>query len=90
MIKLVKWVYKLGYDRGLDKAVRILERGRDFHMSQAHIKALQKADDKYDMYPDRKVSSKEHEERRRALEDALNAIDPVKYPNIDNFMDMLK
>ena len=90
MIKTLKWVYKLGYERGMEKAVRVLEQGRDFHSSQAQIKDLQKANDKHDIYGYHKVSPSDHEQRSKALEDALNAIDPVKYPNIDNFMEMLK
>lgn len=90
MIKTFKWIYRLGYDNGTNKVIKILEQAREFHNSQAQIKELQEKNDKLDIYKDRKVTPENHNERCRAIEDALNAIDPVKYPNLDNFMDMLK
>lgn len=92
MYKLVKWVYKLGYNRAKDEVLKLIEKEVAFHSSQAEIKSLQKQDKLYDdlFVKDRKVLPEHHEQRRIALTDLQNAIDPERYPNIDKFLEMLK
>lgn len=90
MINTLKWIYRLGYNRGTDRIVRILEQARDFHLFQEQLKQQQEYEDKNTIYKDRPIKPQHHHQRRIAIEDALNTIDPEKYPNIDRFLEMMK
>lgn len=88
MIRTFKWIYKLGYNNSRNSLLTTLERARDFHLAQEQIKGQREFDER-DTGFKHKVTPIHHEQRRKALEDVLNQIDPEKYPNIDNFMDLL-
>jgi hypothetical protein len=91
MIKTLKWVYKLGYNQSRNELLRLLESEREFHMSQARIKSLQEQkDDNLNTYKDRPVTPEHHEQRLKEAEFILNKLDPQKYPNIDDFLELLK
>lgn len=92
MIKTLKWLYKLGYDHAMNNVYRELERARDFHQAQEQIKYLTaKHEDGLDkdLRQEFKTTAQQHEQRRKAIEDVLNQLDPKKYPNIDNIMELL-
>jgi hypothetical protein len=90
MLKTLKWVYKLGYDRATEKVYKVLENERDFHYSQAQIKAQQEASEDKIMYKDRVVSPKEHEARANEVEDILCGLDPERYPYFNKLLEMLR
>ena len=91
MIKTLKWTYILGYENARKDVFKLLEQERGFHTSQAHIKSLEKrTNDKYDDFGNRIVTADDHEQRRIQTDAILTRLDPRKYPNYDNFMDMLK
>ena len=91
MIKVLKWAYKLGYDKARGDVFKLLDSEAQFHQSQAQIKELQKIDSKHDdIYKDRIYSSKDHDQRYQEVLTIQNRLDPERYPNIDLFMDLLK
>lgn len=92
MIKTLKWVYKLGNDHAMNRVYKEIEKARMFHYDQAHIKSLTGQHEEnldQDIRQEFKVSSKQHDQRAKALDEILTTLDPKKYPDISNFMDML-
>lgn len=93
MIKLCKWVYKLGYDKAMDKVFRVLENEAQLHAHQQEIKYHQKTEDpiNYDInYSTRKVQPKDHEQRLEEVYAIQNLLDPERYPDVKNFLELLR
>ena len=90
-LKIIKWAYKLGYERGRNEIIRVIEEQRNENQYYAHVKSLEAQQDHgYDLNKDRVVTHKDHEQRRIALERTLNRIDPEKYPDIDSFLEFMR
>ena len=89
MISTFKWIYKLGYDNGTNRIVRILEQARDFHLNQEQIKASREYEER-DIGTKHKITPKDHSQRRETIEDLLHSIDPEKYPQIDKFLELMQ
>lgn len=88
MSKTLKWIYRLGYDKGRNTVIAEIEKARDFESYQEQIKGKREYDERETGFK-HKTTPKMHEQRCEALEDLLNRIDPEKYPNITRYMDLL-
>ncbi|HRF69907.1 MAG TPA: hypothetical protein PKV66_00590 [Candidatus Pelethenecus sp.] len=87
MSRTLKWIYKLGWDNSRNSIIRIVERARDFHFNQEQIKAQREYDERDTSFI---LTPKQHKQRRIALEDLLNELDPERYPDINKFMELMK
>lgn len=90
MIKTLKWIYKLGYDKARDDVFRILEIEAEFHNSQSQIKILRDQNIKDDEFKEQaKVSARDHDQRYRAVRDIQTRLDPERYPNLDSYLEAI-
>lgn len=87
MSKTLKWIYKLGWDNSKNSMIRTIERARDFHANQSQVKAQREYDERDISF---NLTPKQHEQRRIALEDILNELDPERYPDINKLMELMK
>ncbi len=69
--------------------IRTIERARDFHANQSQVKAQREYDEKLTGFK-HTLSPDDHEQRRIALDDLLNEIDPVNYPDVNKFLELMK
>lgn len=91
MLKTLKWMYKLGYDRSRDQLIARVEGMAQFHRQQSQIAHYRKNEDDrvFDGKFPPKMSAEEHEITARALEDVLNWLDPQRFPNIERLMEKM-
>lgn len=89
MIRLLKWVYKLGYDRAWDSMLTLLEKEAAFHNSQSQIKGLQEHNSKITSNEKSKITAHDHNQRYEEVCAIQNRIDPVKYPDLKSYMELL-
>lgn len=91
MIKMLKWMYKLGYDKAQENFINRVNGMAEFHQQQAHIAHYRKKDDDKmtgGMFSP-KMSEDGHRIAAQILYDVLTEIDPKKFPNIDRVLDKL-
>lgn len=88
MIKVLKWVYKLGYNKAMENVFNTLDKEYMFHSTQSQIKSLKDIKPSDDWLNVRRLSPKDHEQRYLQIADIQTKLDPKRYPDMTSYFDM--